>query len=97
MLDSMMRIALEFETATIEALHAPDLLSAAAQERAYVRYADAIEALQGLPDSGSGKAYRYLAQRGRIPDYAYVKILEAMKHFARGQLQTHQAAQLGPH
>jgi hypothetical protein len=73
-------MALEYESATLDALEALDGTDSEAQIAACVRFVDAMQAMDAMPDRDRGLTY--LMQRGRIPDFAWKRIHAAMEIFA---------------
>jgi hypothetical protein len=78
--DPVIATALEYESATLDALRTLDGTDSEAQIAACVRFVDAMEAMEAMPDRDRGLTY--LQQRGRIPDFAWKRIHAAMEIFA---------------
>jgi hypothetical protein len=78
--DPVITLALEYESATLDALMALDGTDAEAQIAACVHFVDALEAMGAMPDRDRGLTY--LMQRRRIPDFAWKRIHAAMEIFA---------------
>ena len=72
--------ALEYESATLDALRALNGTDSEAQIAACLRFTDALAAMEAVPDRDRGLTY--LVQRGRIPDFAWKRIHAAMEIFA---------------
>jgi hypothetical protein len=78
--DPVIAAALEYESATLDALRALGGTDSEAQIAACVRFVDAMQAMDAMPDRDRGLTY--LIQRGRIPDFAWKRIHAAMEIFA---------------
>ena len=72
--------ALEYESAVLDALRTLGGTDSEAQIAACVRFVDAMQAMDAMPDRDRGLTY--LIQRGRIPDFAWKRIHAAMEIFA---------------
>jgi hypothetical protein len=66
--DPVIAAALEYESATLDALEALDGTDSEAQIAACVRFVDTMQAMDAMPERDRGLSY--LVQRGRIPDFA---------------------------
>jgi hypothetical protein len=75
--DPMIAAALEYESATLDALRALGGTDSEEQMAACIRF---VEALEAMPDRDRGLAY--LVRRGNIPDFAWKRIHAAMELFA---------------
>jgi hypothetical protein len=78
--DPVIATALEYESATLDALRALDGTDSEAQIVACLRFTDALAAMEAMPDRDRGLTY--LMQRGRIPNFAWKRIHAAMEIFA---------------
>jgi hypothetical protein len=78
--DPVITMALEYESATLDAMAALEGIDTKAQIEACLRFVDALQALDAMPDRDRGLTY--LVQRGRIPDFAWKRIHAAMEIFA---------------
>jgi hypothetical protein len=78
--DPVIAAALEYESATLDALRALDGTDSEAQIAACLRFTDALAAMDAMPDRDRGLTY--LTRRGRIPDFAWKRIHAAMEIFA---------------
>jgi hypothetical protein len=78
--DPVIAAALEYESATLDALETLTGTDSEAQIAACVRFVDAMQAMDALPDRDRGLTY--LIQRGRIPDFAWKRIRAAMEILA---------------
>jgi hypothetical protein len=78
--DPVIAAALEYESVTLDALRALDGTDSEAQIAACVRFVDAMQAMDAMPDRDRGLTY--LMRRGRIPDFAWKRIHAAMEIFA---------------
>jgi hypothetical protein len=78
--DPVIAAALEYESATLDALRTLDGTDSEAQIAACVRFVDALAAMEAMPDRDAGLTY--LMQRGRIPNFAWKRIHAAMEIFA---------------
>jgi len=78
--DPVIAAALEYESATLDALRALNGTDGEAQIVACLRFTDALAVMEALPDRDRGLTY--LVQRGRIPDFAWKRIHAAMEIFA---------------
>jgi hypothetical protein len=78
--DPVIATALEYESATLDALRALDGTDSEAQIAACVRFVDAMQAMDAMPDRDRGLTY--LMRRGRIPDFAWKRIHAAMEILA---------------
>jgi hypothetical protein len=78
--DPVIAAALEYESATLDALRALDGTDGDAQLAACLRFVDALQAIDAMPERDRGLTY--LMQRGRIPDFAWRRIHDAMKIMA---------------
>jgi hypothetical protein len=78
--DPVIAAALEYESATLDALRALDGTDSEAQIAACVRFVDAMQAMDAMPDRDRGLTY--LMRRGRIPDFAWKRIHAAVEIFA---------------
>jgi len=78
--DPVIAAALEYESATLDALRALNGTDSEAQIAACLRFTDALVAMETMPDRDRGLTY--LMQRRRIPDFAWKRIHAAMEIFA---------------
>jgi hypothetical protein len=78
--DPMIAAALEYESATLDALRTLDGTDSEAQIVACLRFSDALAAMEAIPERDRGLAFLML--RGRIPDFAWKRIHAAMEIFA---------------
>jgi hypothetical protein len=78
--DSVIAAALEYESATVDALRALDGTDGDAQLAACLRFVDALQAIDAMAERDRGLTY--LMQRGRIPDFGWRRIHDAMKIMA---------------
>ena len=78
--DSVIAAALEYESATLDALRALNGTDGDAQLAACLRFVDALQAIDAMPDRDRGLTY--LMQRKRIPNFAWKRIHAAMEIFA---------------
>jgi hypothetical protein len=78
--DPVITAALEYESATLDALAGSDATYSKAQVEACLRFADALQAMEAMRDRDRGLTF--LMQRGRIPDFASKRIHAAMEIFA---------------
>ena len=74
------RGGLEYESATLDALRALNGTDGDAQLAACLRFVDALQAIDAMPDRDRGLTY--LMQRKRIPNFAWKRIHAAMEIFA---------------
>jgi hypothetical protein len=74
------RSALEYESATLDAVGTLGGTDGEAQIVACVRFTGALAAMEAMPDRDRGLSY--LMRRGRIPDFAWKRIHAAMEIFA---------------
>jgi hypothetical protein len=72
--------ALQYESATLDALATLDGTDSEAQITACVRFVEAMQALDAMPDSDRGLTF--LMRRARIPDFAWKRIHAAMEILA---------------
>jgi hypothetical protein len=72
--------ALEYESATLDALRALGTTDSEEQMAACIRFVEALQAMEAMPDRDRGLAY--LVRRGNIPDFAWKRIHAAMELFA---------------
>ena len=80
--DPVLLAALEYEDATLEALRALDGTDSEEQVEACLRFVAALEATYALPAEEQDRGLAYLVQRGRIPDFAWMRIHTAMELLA---------------
>ena len=80
--DPVIAAALQYESATLDALRALDGTDSEAQIAACVRFVDALQAMTAMPVQDNERGLTYLIQRGRIPDFAWRRIHAAMEIFA---------------
>jgi hypothetical protein len=80
--DPVLLAALEYEDATLEALRALDGTDSEEQVVACLRFVAALEATYALPAEEHDRGLAYLVQRGRIPDFAWMRIHAAMELLA---------------
>ena len=78
--DPVIATPLEYESATLDALRTLDGTDGEAQIAACLRFTDALAATGAMPDRDRGLTY--LMQRGRIPDFAWRRVHDAMKIMA---------------
>ena len=78
--DPVIAAALEYESATLDALETLNGTDSEAQIAACVRFVEALQTMDAMPDRDRGLTY--LMQRGRIPDFAWKGIHAAMQIFA---------------
>jgi hypothetical protein len=78
--DPIIAAALEYESATLDALRALGGTDNEEQMAACIRFVEALQAMEAMPDRDRGLAY--LVRRGNIPDFAWKRIHAAMELFA---------------
>jgi hypothetical protein len=78
--DPVIATALEYERATLDALETLAGTDDEAAIAACLRFMDALQAMDAMPDRDRGLTY--LMQRGRIPNFAWKRIHAAMEIFA---------------
>jgi hypothetical protein len=78
--DPIIAAALEYESATLDALRALGGTDSEEQMAACIRFVEALQAMEAMPDRDRGLAY--LVRRGNIPDFAWKRIHAAMELFA---------------
>jgi hypothetical protein len=80
--DPVLLAALAYEDATLAALRALDGSDSREQVEACLRFVAALEATNALPAEERDRGLAYLVQRGRIPDFAWMRIHAAMELLA---------------
>jgi hypothetical protein len=84
--DPVFVAALEYESATLNALQALAGTDDAAVIAACMRFIDAIQALDAMPDRDRGLAY--LRRRGGVPNFAWKRIHAFMEIFVANRTPT---------
>jgi hypothetical protein len=74
--------ALEYESATLDALRALDGTDGDAQIAACLRFADALAVITALPAEDHNHSLTFLTRRGLIPSFAWKQIHAAMEILA---------------
>ena len=82
--DPVLAIAAEYESSMLAALSALEGSDTAAQMAACVRFGKVLAALRVMNPEDYSRVGAYLTERGRIPDFAWRKIVAAMQAFAAG-------------
>ena len=80
--DPVLLAALEYEDATLEALWTLEGTDSEEQVAACLRFVAALQATNALPAEERDRGLAYLVQRGRIPDFAWMRIHAAMELLA---------------
>jgi hypothetical protein len=82
--DPVIAIAEEYEAATLAALAALEGDDIAAQMTACVRFGQILARMRAMSPQDLGRVNTLITERGRIPDFAWRKIVLAMQNFAIG-------------
>lgn len=82
--DPVIAIAADYEAATLAALAALEGNDVAAQMAACVRFGEMLARMRKMSPQDLGRINTWVTERGRIPDFAWRKIVLAMQNFAIG-------------